>query len=293
MANSLGLNDDLDGVELVIDIEKAFNIKITDDEAEDLRVVGQLYDLLMNKISLNETNRKCATAMVFYRLRQVIRDLRNSEKLLPSTDLSFIEHGRTKKNWMHLAHASGLRLPNLNVACQWPLMIALIITAAAIPAFVAGFILMFLSTNLDKIFMPAAAMLLIGGFALAFLAITSIRATARRLPHAGRANKESCSSQLRSIDQIGRGGERRTGLAGHGRGVLGSVTHPTRPGNTRNVLSTKSTQEGRIGIATARSQLSRRRRRIGGCGAKCGRRRSSARALRFPFERHWVFAKRR
>jgi len=34
MANSLGLDDDLDGVELVRNLEKAFDIGITDKEAE-------------------------------------------------------------------------------------------------------------------------------------------------------------------------------------------------------------------------------------------------------------------
>ena len=63
MANTLGLDDDLDGVELVRDSEKAFEIKIANNEAERLLTVGQLYDLLLSKIPVDDAQRKCASAM--------------------------------------------------------------------------------------------------------------------------------------------------------------------------------------------------------------------------------------
>src|SRR5215469_17808191 len=91
MANSLGLDDDLDGVELVRDIERAFQIKITDEEATNIFVVGELHELLVQKLSTDEGGRKCASAMAFYRLRNALRRQGIDHQLVPQADIRFLE----------------------------------------------------------------------------------------------------------------------------------------------------------------------------------------------------------
>jgi hypothetical protein len=88
MVNSLGLDDDLDGVEIVKLVELAFDIRIANEDAEAITNVGELYDLLLNKIPRDETNRKCAGAMAFYRLRRALVDLRTANKLAPGSDMA-------------------------------------------------------------------------------------------------------------------------------------------------------------------------------------------------------------
>ena len=46
----LDLAGDLDDVELIMDMESAFGIRIQDDEAERVRTVGDLFDLIVGKL---------------------------------------------------------------------------------------------------------------------------------------------------------------------------------------------------------------------------------------------------
>jgi acyl carrier protein len=48
IAKDLGA-DSLDQVELVMEVEKEFNIQIPDDEVEKIKTVGQAFDLIINK----------------------------------------------------------------------------------------------------------------------------------------------------------------------------------------------------------------------------------------------------
>ena len=115
VANSLGLDDDLDAVVLVQNLEKAFEIGITDAEAESVLTVGQLYDLLLAKIPANESDRRCASAMVFYRLRRALENRAKDTALTPSTSLLFLEEGRARTTVKELEKETGLRLPELEL----------------------------------------------------------------------------------------------------------------------------------------------------------------------------------
>ena len=46
----------LDTVELVIEVEKAFDISILDADAEKIITVGQLYDCVVSKLPAHERN---------------------------------------------------------------------------------------------------------------------------------------------------------------------------------------------------------------------------------------------
>jgi len=111
MPNTLGLDDDLDGVEVVRDLERIFDIKVSNEEAERIFTVGEFHDLLLSKLPPNEADKKCATAMTFYRIRRALRRLGYGDRLTPASDMRLLEQGRTKSNLMKLEGDSRLRMP--------------------------------------------------------------------------------------------------------------------------------------------------------------------------------------
>lgn len=101
----------MDGVEVVQDLERAFDIHVSNDEATRTLTVGDFYDLLLAKIPANEADRKCASAMAFYRLRCALNELGYGSKLTPESDLSFLHQGRVRPQLARLEKVSGLNLP--------------------------------------------------------------------------------------------------------------------------------------------------------------------------------------
>lgn len=61
----------LEGVELVIETEERFNISISDEEAENLKTVGDLHRLVLSKVNHKVDNR-CASSTAFYHVRQIL-----------------------------------------------------------------------------------------------------------------------------------------------------------------------------------------------------------------------------
>lgn len=112
MRNTLGLDDDLDGVELVRDLERIFDVEISNNEAESIFTVGELYDLLVTKIPANEVDRKCATAMAFFRLRGALRRLGCEQTLAPAFEMHSLRLGRMKSILKRLERDLELRLPS-------------------------------------------------------------------------------------------------------------------------------------------------------------------------------------
>jgi hypothetical protein len=111
MPNTLGLDDDLDGVEVVRDLERIFDITLSRQEAERIFKVGEFHDLLLQKIPPDESDRKCATAIAFYRIRRALRRLGFGHDLAPASDIRAFERGRTRQNLKKLERDSGLRMP--------------------------------------------------------------------------------------------------------------------------------------------------------------------------------------
>jgi hypothetical protein len=144
MANTLGLDDDLDGVELVRNIEKAFDVEIG-NEAEQGFTVGALYDLLRTKIPANQIDRKCASSMAFYRLRQGLGRIGHPGRLTPSSDVHFLGRGGIKSNFRRLEIESRLRLPRpslTDTALVGCLAVALMLFVAPFLSFVSGWIVL-------------------------------------------------------------------------------------------------------------------------------------------------------
>lgn len=59
----------LDSIELVMEVEKAFDIRIPDQEAEKIRTVKDLYDVVWNHLSRRHSD-KCNSQLIFYKLRR-------------------------------------------------------------------------------------------------------------------------------------------------------------------------------------------------------------------------------
>lgn len=111
MLKTLGLDDDLEPVEVVISLEKAFDVAITHREAEAIFNVGQLFDLLRAKVQPSDANRKCSSAMSFYRIRRALDDLHIGIGRAPWSDLSPLNRVYTKSLVRSIEEQSGLRLP--------------------------------------------------------------------------------------------------------------------------------------------------------------------------------------
>lgn len=111
MPNTLGLDDDLDGVEVVAKLERIFDVKLSNKEVGRISTVGEFHDLLLTKIRPNDADRKCATAMAFYRIRVALRRLGYADKLNPAADLCVLERKGAKSLLVKLQADSGLHMP--------------------------------------------------------------------------------------------------------------------------------------------------------------------------------------
>jgi hypothetical protein len=56
----------LDGVELILAVEDAFQIHISDEEAGNVSTVGDLHDLVVSKLQ-GQDSKRCLTSAAFYR----------------------------------------------------------------------------------------------------------------------------------------------------------------------------------------------------------------------------------
>ena len=108
MTNTLGLDDDLDGVMLLKEIEESFDLRVPDKDAERMERVGDFYDWLVDNVDPHCDGKKCASAMTFYRLRGAIRRLGFDIEPTPATKLDFLEGRKLKANLSNLAKETGL-----------------------------------------------------------------------------------------------------------------------------------------------------------------------------------------
>jgi len=112
MSNTLGLDDDLDPVEAVISLEKAFALKISDAEASSCNTVGDIYDLLHSRFAahIGEPG-SCMTSMAFYRLRRSLRGAHPDVEFRPDTPLATYAGWNARAFLGRLRSDSGLQLP--------------------------------------------------------------------------------------------------------------------------------------------------------------------------------------
>lgn len=71
VANTLDLDPERGAIDLIENVEKAFAIKIANDEAERCWTVGDIYEVICARTPLwGEQGRSCASSAVFYRVRR-------------------------------------------------------------------------------------------------------------------------------------------------------------------------------------------------------------------------------
>lgn len=131
MPNTLGLDDDLDPVDVLVGLEKAFALKISDDEAASCETVGDIYALLQSRFAGQlGAGGACMTSMAFYRLRKALRRRHPDVDFRPSTPLAgyAVPNARTFLN--QLRRDSGLLMPGSRG--RWELAVVGLLALAAL-----------------------------------------------------------------------------------------------------------------------------------------------------------------
>lgn len=112
MANTLGLDDDLDPVEVAKDLEQAFAFKLSDEEAQSCSTVGDIYAVLLKHIGGSDRqSKRCATAMTFFRLRRAFRVAAPEVPITVATPMHLFNHLPAKPLIKQIRFLSGLQLP--------------------------------------------------------------------------------------------------------------------------------------------------------------------------------------
>lgn len=127
----------LDAVELILAVEDAFRIHISDEEASAVSTVDDLHALVISKLREPDSKR-CLTSAAFYRVRRGIVETLglNRRQIRPSTPLEAIlpPNGR-RQNWYRIQETTKLKLPALR---HPPLLQAILLALGAALAVAPG-----------------------------------------------------------------------------------------------------------------------------------------------------------
>jgi hypothetical protein len=107
------LDDDEDTVDLRDEVEGAFDIRLTDEEAISCRTAGDLYALVAARFEVGTG--RCGTSMAFYRLRRSLRRLADDAVLTPRTELLPRARVSARRLYRELNEGGSLRLPPLEL----------------------------------------------------------------------------------------------------------------------------------------------------------------------------------
>lgn len=111
----------LDSIELVMEIEKAFDISIPDQEAEKIRTVGDLHNTVWSHLTERHSSR-CNSQILFYKLRKNLADNFGIEKQSFKTDtlLNTVFPQNDRRNrYTDFENALNLKLPGLTLTKPW------------------------------------------------------------------------------------------------------------------------------------------------------------------------------
>ncbi len=131
----------LDTVELVMEIEEAFDISIPDDRASTMLTVGDVYEFILEKTADSSLKSStCLTAAAFYDLRRHVRSLGLSHSSIrPKTQLDRVIPliGR-RSYWQALSSQMDLRFPRLGRP-SWLALLNCVLVAIVVYASFLGF----------------------------------------------------------------------------------------------------------------------------------------------------------
>lgn len=111
----------LDTVELLMEVEKTFGIHIPDREAEQIRTVGDFYEVVWQHIGAKETD-KCKSQYLFYKMRTAFHDsfdiplLQIKPAALPE---SFFPKENRRRIYKDFSYFTGFELPALVLRKPW------------------------------------------------------------------------------------------------------------------------------------------------------------------------------
>lgn len=111
MPNTLDLDDELDDVELIESLQRAFEIEFDPGEIRTISNVGSLFKILERELGVPNGQHKCATAMAFYRLRRALRSVNQAVTFEPVTDLTGFNKLSAKRFLAKLHRSTGLNMP--------------------------------------------------------------------------------------------------------------------------------------------------------------------------------------
>jgi len=106
----------LDSVSLLVDIEKYFDISISDREAENIYTVQDFADCVLTKVTLNPSQ-KCKSQILFYRFRSFFVDNLGIDRkeIYPDRRISdIININDLKTTWTHIEEYLVVKLPDLS-----------------------------------------------------------------------------------------------------------------------------------------------------------------------------------
>lgn len=107
----------LDSVELLVEVEKTFDIEISDYEAVKIATVGDFYEAVWNKIKDKKSD-KCLSAMLFYRFRRFLLSKYDFpyKDFKPNTNLNdLIPKEIRKAEWKRIQQDFDYQLPDLEL----------------------------------------------------------------------------------------------------------------------------------------------------------------------------------
>jgi hypothetical protein len=107
----------LDSIELLVEVEKTFDIEIANSEAAKIVTVSDFYNVVWEHIKDKKSD-KCASAMIFSQLRKFLVDRYNIpfRDFFPDRDLNeLISFEIRKTDWKKLQHDFDFELPDLEL----------------------------------------------------------------------------------------------------------------------------------------------------------------------------------
>ena len=112
MANTLDLDPEWGGIDLIEEVEAAFGIKVADHEAERCWTVGDLYEVICaHTPDWEKQNGSCASSAVFYKFRRSLapEDKRTINPRAPLQPMG----ASASRLFRSLGRDTGLRLPSV------------------------------------------------------------------------------------------------------------------------------------------------------------------------------------
>ena len=122
----------VDSIELVLEVEEHFSIKIPDKDASKFETVGALYDYVVEHTSIVTSSSTCLSAATFYALRRATRALGFRGRLRPrDSTANVLPDVEQREYWSQLQKLSNLKLPDLERPFWLVTICALLVVAVS------------------------------------------------------------------------------------------------------------------------------------------------------------------